>query len=157
TLDDKYLRHPCDCCPCPGERKPGSTETVSTVLLLKWALGWQMYVHRGRKGFEELRMFQRVSFGRPQSSPLNEQLWFRRDLHWPAQGVLSLPGKIDRFTQDTYGFARSVKARGILRFDKVEIKLRPSLKIPGRRKLRIGPAPGSRRLQVIDEVDQRVH
>jgi hypothetical protein len=64
---------------------------------------------------------------------------------------LSLPGIVDRVPEDPHGLLRGVEPHGVLRLHGVEQELRPPVKVPRARQVRVGPAGLARRLQISDE------
>src|SRR5215218_6441442 len=79
----------------------------------------------------------------------------RRDA--AAQGELTEPREVDRLAEDAHRLLVGVEARGVLGLAEVEVELRAALEVARLLKLRIRFAGVARRLDVADELDERVH
>src|SRR5689334_9976306 len=73
------------------------------------------------------------------------------------QRELAEAREVDRLAEDTHRLLIGGKARRVLGLDEVEIELRAPLEVARLLKLRVGLARLSRPLDVVDELDERVH
>src|SRR5688572_30853318 len=84
-----------------------------------------------------------------------QPLRLRRDA--AAQGELAEPREVDRLAEDAHRLLIGVKARGVLGLDEVEVELRAALEVARLLKLRVGLALLARGLDVVYQLDERVH
>src|SRR5262245_31586555 len=83
--------------------------------------------------------------------------WSAERAAGPAQRRLSEPREVDRLTEDSHCLLRRVEAHRVLGLDEVHVELSAALVLPPLAQLLVGASLALGRLEIGDQIHQRVH